>query len=308
MTSLKLIIRLFICGDLLMSKDNFSYPELDQVYAASYLYALIKYLKSKKENKIVSLLEDSECQIETSTDYARGGRWNAYRMKVYFFVAVETFIELDKDEHGRLLKYCNNLVDRMYGYDVTQCEIVPKTRINTSTVEEMSREIIRIQELLEKTLSRNILPDDVLEKGRQMTHVYLYLYCVENSLRKLIEDVGTEKEGRDYFDKIIVNKNVRDKIVSRKKEEATTKWVRLRGDSDVFYIDFSEMGLIIENNWSMFKDHFESAQWIKTRINELADLRNLVAHNSYLGEDEQEMIRSHYKSILKQLGVQQRST
>ena len=73
-------------------------------------------------------------------------------------------------------------------------------------------------------------------------------------------------------------------------------------------MDFSELGLIIENNWDMFKGHFDSLQWIKTRIDELADLRNLVAHNSYLGEDEQEMIRSHYKSILKQLGVQERST
>lgn len=142
-----------------------------------------------------------------------------------------------------------------------------------------------------------------------MTHVYLYLYCVENSLRKLIEDVGREKEGPDYFDKITINKRVREKIESRKEEEKTTNnWVRLRGDSDIFYMDFTELGLLIENNWSMFKDHFDSSQWIKTRIDELAKLRNRVAHNSYLGEDEQEMIRSHYKSILKQLGVQQRST
>ncbi len=58
----------------------------------------------------------------------------------------------------------------------------------------------------------------------------------------------------------------------------------------------------------MFKDRFDSLQWIKTRIDDLAKLRNLVAHNSYLGEDEQEMMRSHYKGILKQLGVQKRST
>jgi len=291
-----------------MSSDNFSYPELDQVYAASYLHSLIKYLKSKNEYKIVSLLEGSECQIETSTDFARGSRWDAYKMKVYFYVPENKFIELDEKEHKTLMRYCNNMVDRTYGYDVTQSEIIPKPRINTSTAEEMSIEIIRIQDLVEKTLSQNILPEDVLEKGRQMTHVYLYLYCVENSLRKLIEDVGNKKYGLNYFNNFKLNSDVRAKIESRKREEMTSKWIRLRGDSDVFYMDFSELGLVIANNWDMFKDHFDDLQWILTRINELADLRNLVAHNSYLGEDEQEMIRSHYKSILKQLGVQQRST
>jgi hypothetical protein len=291
-----------------MSTDIFSYPELDQVYAESYLHALIIYLKNKKENKIVNLLEDSECRVETSTNFSRGRRWNAYKMKVYFYVAVDKFVGLDETENRTLLKYCNDIVDRTYGYDVTQSEIIPIPRIDTSTEEKMSREIIRIQDLVQKTLSRNILPEDMLEKGRQMTHVCLYLYCVENSLRKLIEDVGREKEGPDYFDKITINKRVREKIESRKEEEKTTNWVRLRGDSDIFYMDFTELGLLIENNWSMFKDHFDSSQWIKTRIDELAKLRNRVAHNSYLGEDEQEMIRSHYKSILKQLGVQQRST
>ncbi len=67
-----------------MSTDEFSYPELDQVYAASYLYSLIKYLKIKRDYKIARLLEGSECQIETSTDFARGSRWNAYKMKIYF--------------------------------------------------------------------------------------------------------------------------------------------------------------------------------------------------------------------------------
>jgi hypothetical protein len=229
-------------------------------------------------------------------------------MRVYFYVSIEKFIELDEKEHKALLKYCDNMVDRSFGYDVVQSEIIPKPRIETSTEEKMSREIARIQDLAERTFSMNILPEDILEKGRQMTHVYLYLYCVENSLRKFIEDVGKEKQGSDYFNKININSKVREKIKSRKKEEMTTMWIRLRGDSDIFYMDFSELGLIIASNWDMFKDHFDDLQWILTRIKELADLRNLVAHNSYLGEDEQEMIRSHYKSILKQLGVQQRST
>jgi len=71
-------------------------------------------------------------------------------------------------------------------------------------------------------------------------------------------------------------------------------------------MDFSELSNIFENNWTIFKEYFPSIAWIKTKIEELADFRNMVAHNSYLGQDDQETIRSSYKSILKQLEVQER--
>jgi len=291
-----------------MSSDEYSYPELDQVYADSYLLALIKYIESKREWSIVNLLKNSECRIETTSNFARRGRWDAYSMNVYFYIPIDKFVELDRSEHGKLLNYCNRVVDRAFGYDVTQCEIIPKPRTETSTPEIMSREIARIQNLAQETLSRNILPDEILEKGRQMTHSYLYFYCIENSLRNFIEDVGKEKLGSDYFSGLTLNSTIRNKITTRKEKESERKWMIMRGGSDIYYMDFSELSNIIQNNWEMFKDYFDSMQWITTRIDELADLRHKIAHNSYLGEDEQEMIRSHYKSILKQLGVLQRST
>lgn len=291
-----------------MSSDEYSYPELDQVYADSYLFSLIKYLESKGEDTIVSLLKDSECRIETTSDFARRGRWNAYSMRVYFYIPIDKFVKLDRSEAGKLRGYCNIMVDRAFGYDVTQCEIIPKPRTETSTVEIMSREIARIQNLAQETLSRNILPDEILEKGRQMTHIYLYFYCIENSLRNFIEDVGKEKLGPDYFNKLKLNTNISSKIKTRKENESKKTWMRLRGGSDIYYMDFSELSNIIQNNWGIFKDYFDSMQWITTRIDELSDLRNQIAHNSYLGEDEQEMIRSHYKSILRKLGVLERST
>ncbi|MBN1236095.1 MAG: hypothetical protein JW999_08620 [Methanotrichaceae archaeon] len=288
-----------------MATDDFTYPELDQEYADSYLYHLIAYIKDKKEDKIVKMLQNSECRITTTTSFSRS-RWNAYEMKVHFSVPLDKFISLDGKESIKFKAYCNDIVDKSYGYDVTEAKIVPVARIDTCSEEKMTREISHIQERVQETLSRNILPKDMLDKGREMTHVYLYIYCVENSLRLFIEDVGAKKLGRDYFNKLKIKNETRKKITSRKEDEAHKKWTSLRGDSDIFYTDFSELGNIFENNWEIFKEYFPSIAWIKTKIDELAECRIRIAHNSYISQDEQESIRASYKNILKQLGALER--
>jgi hypothetical protein len=290
-----------------MSADEFSYPKLDQDYADSCLYSLIAYLESKKEVNIVQMLRDSDCRIITTTSFSYN-RWNAYKMEVHFYVPRDKLVPLSERDNKKLLAYCSDIVDITYGYDVTDAKIIPMPKVDTSTEEKMTREISQIQERIQGTLSQNILPKDMLDKGREMTHVYLYLYCVENSLRLFIEDVGIKKLGPKYFSKLNIRTETRSKIESRKKEEDRKKWISLRGDSDIFYMDFSELGSIFENNWIIFKEYFPSIAWIKTKIEELADFRNKVAHNSYLGPDDQETIRSSYKSILKQLEVQERKS
>ena len=288
-----------------MSSDEFTYPKLDQEYADSYLYHMIAYLKSKNENKMFKMLENSECRVTTTTSFSYK-RWNAYKMEVHFSVPLENLTALGEKESIKFLAYCNDIVDKSFGYDVTEAKIVPVARIDTSSEEKMTKEIEKIQDKVQGTLSRNILPKDVLDKGREMTHVYLYIYCVENSLRLFIEDVGTKKLGSDYFIKLKIKIETRKKIASRKEDEAQKKWTSLRGDSDIFYTDFSELGNIFENNWEIFKKYFPSIAWIKTKIDELAECRIRIAHNSYISQDEQESIRSSYKNILKQLGALER--
>jgi hypothetical protein len=285
--------------------DEFSYPKLDQDYADSYLHSLIAYLESKKEDEIVNMLRDSDCRVITTTSFSYN-RWDAYKMEVHFYVPSDKMKPLSDRDNKKLLAYCNDIVDKTYGYDLTDAKIIPMPKVDTSTEEKMTREIIQIHERIQGTLSQNILPKDMLDKGREMTHVYLYLYCVENSLRLFIENVGKKKLGSNYFSELTIKTETRSKIESRKKEEDRKKWISLRGDSDIFYMDFSELSNIFENNWTIFKEYFPSIAWIKTKIEELADFRNMVAHNSYLGQDDQETIRSSYKSILKQLEVQER--
>jgi len=91
------------------------------------------------------------------------------------------------------------------------------------------------------------------------------------------------------------------KISSRKAQAGTNRWLPSRGDSDLFYLDFEDLGGIIKNNWSIFKAYFPTQEWIASKIGELSDCRNLVAHNSYLEETQRTLVKLYYTTILTQL-------
>lgn len=55
------------------------------------------------------------------------------------------------------------------------------------------------------------------------------------------------------------------------------------------------------NNWDLFKDYFPDQNWITTKIREMADCRNLVAHNSFIDNHGRDVLKTDYVSILKQI-------
>ena len=75
----------------------------------------------------------------------------------------------------------------------------------------------------------------------------------------------------------------------------------IRGGSDLFYLDFADIDDIIINNWELFKSYFPGQAWISSKITDLGNCRNLVAHNSNLGAHEKDVIRVNFNSIIRQL-------
>lgn len=87
-----------------------------------------------------------------------------------------------------------------------------------------------------------------------------------------------------------------------KKSIESKKWLSFNENSDIFYLDFKELGDIIRENWDDFKSYFEDQSAILTKIEEIAAVRNLIAHNSYIGSLERTMLKLYYEMILKQIG------
>lgn len=81
-----------------------------------------------------------------------------------------------------------------------------------------------------------------------MAESYVYLYCVENSIRIFIDKVLRDKFGAKYFRQINTNRSIKDKVKSRKEQENRNQWLPARGHIDIFYLDFGDLGNIIRNN------------------------------------------------------------
>ena len=72
----------------------------------------------------------------------------------------------------------------------------------------------------------------------------------------------------------------------------------------LIYLIFNQLPFLWDtsDNWEYFKAYFPSQGWISTKIEELYKVRCLIAHNSYAGDDEKDMVALYDKQIVKQIG------
>ena len=142
----------------------------------------------------------------------------------------------------------------------------------------------------------NLLPQDIKDKGREMADVYLYLYCIENSIRIFITEImKTATLDMPY--------KVQATVDQMKANEKESKYLPVRGDNDLFYCDFIQLGKIMISNWKIFGAYFpeRNEHWLNVMIDELYKIRCLVAHNSYVGEHERRSLKVYYRNITLQL-------
>ncbi len=145
------------------------------------------------------------------------------------------------------------------------------------------------------------IPTEIFLKGKEMVEAYYNLFIFENFFRLFIENVAKVKFGLNYWKKLNMNKKIQDKINDRKEEERIKRWLSIRGDSDLFYADLIDLKTIISSNWEIFKEYFPKEVWITSKLEDLYDLRNKIAHNSYLDETEQKTVESIIGNIYAQL-------
>lgn len=137
-------------------------------------------------------------------------------------------------------------------------------------------------------------------QGYQMAEAYTYLYSVENSLRLFIEKVAKEKYGEDYFSHLTIPSSLQRTISGRQKNDESNKWLSVRG-TELFYLDFKDLGAVIDNNWDIFKEYFPSQSFILPKLNDMAECRNKIAHNSYIDDIERNLMKTYYNVILRQI-------
>ena len=276
--------------------SEFTYEVPDEKQFMSTVLLVLK----KKSTKLYQMLRSATCSINATSDFSRD-RWNAMYTTVYFKVPPSEFedIDLTRQDRQLLAEICDQVMPTEAGLDVMDVDVSPQ--LGNPATQSLQQEIEALSGDLDSHQADFNLPTDILSEGRQMAEVYFFLYAVENYLRLFIERVGQKAFGAKYFDSLQISTSVSRSIATRKDAEAKNQWMSVRGQSPLFYLDFKDLGTVILNNWELFKGYFPDQAWISSKIDDLGSCRNLVAHNSRLGEHEKDVIRVTFKTIVRQL-------
>lgn len=260
----------------------------------------------KKENKydLANLLRGANVQIEKGGYSYYDGRWwrsDALAAYVTFFVNPEYLEILDTKENKDLLDtICSGLIPPDVGFDIKSVSFHMDLTKDFELEDDLISDLENNVNSKAYKIIGELLPEDIRTKGYQMAEAYTYLYSVENSLRLFIEKVAKETYGENYFSQLTIPRNLQRTISERQKNDDSNKWLSVRG-TELFYLDFKDLGAVINNNWEIFKDYFPSQDFILPKLNDMAECRNKISHNSYVDDIERNLMKTYYNVILRQI-------
>lgn len=260
----------------------------------------------KKENKydLANLLRGANVQIEKGGYSYYDGRWgrsDALATYVTFFVNPEYLEILDTKENKDLLDtICSGLIPPDVGFDIKSVSFHMDLTKDFELEDDLIFDLENNVNSKAYKIMGELLPEDIRTKGYQMAEAYTYLYSVENSLRLFIEKVAKETYGENYFSQLTIPRNLQRTILERQKNDDSNKQLSVRG-TELFYLDFKDLGAVINNNWDIFKDYFPSQDFILPKLNDMAECRNKIAHNSYVDDIERNLMKTYYNVILRQI-------
>lgn len=174
-------------------------------------------------------------------------------------------------------------------------------------MEGLGREI-DISEIISQIPSPQVLPDgidirkydEIFNQITLPSAMFQYIFVCENIMRKFIVQALGDN-GYSSIDSI-GNQKLSKAIQDKKNKEARQKYLPLRGDHDIYYLDLIELIGVIRHVWKdCFEEKFKDQQWIFARIDSLYSIRNRVAHSSSLTSDEFKSVETYCREIIKQI-------
>lgn len=145
-------------------------------------------------------------------------------------------------------------------------------------------------------------PEKIRSGSLQMQRYYRLLYVLENLVREFIDTTFRDKDlTDDWWDKR-ATADMKKKVESRQKSEERNQWHVGRNDHPLFYLDFSDLSLLITNQWTVFKDFFPDQAWVSARITDSERTRNVIAHTNDLAAEEGARLEMHLRDWINQIG------
>jgi hypothetical protein len=139
-------------------------------------------------------------------------------------------------------------------------------------------------------------------QARFMGDVYELLYCLENSIRELIESTLREALGVDTWWESGVAEPIRRIAEKRRDDDQKSRWHGPRGDSILSYVDFPQYAEIITAQWGYFEALLGDDAWVRHYFEELNRTRRALAHNGRLTEADVERMEVRVRDWLRVVG------
>lgn len=136
----------------------------------------------------------------------------------------------------------------------------------------------------DELVDTDLFEHEILIKARKMADFYVLYYSLENSARKLITDVLSEKYGIDWWERKVpprIQQNVQE---LQKKERDTA--MSIRSEDNLSYVNFGELIDIFNSNWNEFAEILRSRKAVQDTLSNFSKVRNVVAHSCDLNDDE----------------------
>lgn len=153
-------------------------------------------------------------------------------------------------------------------------------KIEESGIDIGHKDTIEKKEVVDTELFEH----EILLKAKKMSNFYSLYFSLENSVRKLINDVLKENYGTNWWDSK-VPQGVKDNVEKLKKAERESA-MSIRSEDPLDYTNFGELISIFEANYKDFTDLFRSLKSIKDTLSPLNKIRNVIAHSCELNDDE----------------------
>jgi hypothetical protein len=139
-------------------------------------------------------------------------------------------------------------------------------------------------------------------QARRMGDVYELLYCLENSVRELIESTLREVFGPETWWSEGVPERLRKAAEKRKQDELKARWHGPRGESLLNYVDFPQYGDVIVAQWDHFDELIGDQDWLVNYFAEMNRTRRSLAHAGTLTETDVERMEFRVREWLRVVG------
>lgn len=143
---------------------------------------------------------------------------------------------------------------------------------------------------------------DARLQAKRMGSVYELLYCLENSMRELIESTLREVLGPEDWWTDGVPEAMRKSADKRREEDEKARWHGRRGASPLVYTDFPQLAEIIVSRWSDFADLIGDRTWLEAYFKEMNRSRRALAHTGALTEFDVERMEMRVREWLRVVG------